>query len=169
MVWVERIELPTSCSQSRRTTWLCYTQKTGAGERNRTLDLLITSELLCQLSYSGKIWWRWKDSSLRSFPYEGTALDHYATSPLVRILFLIHLLMAPQDGIEPPTNWLTANCTTSVLLRNGCFFSAVVSIVCMVFASHQRIHYIQTFHPLHDQKRFSHCQRRFGLTGTTHE
>lgn len=26
----------------------------GAGERNRTLDLLITSELLYQLSYSGK-------------------------------------------------------------------------------------------------------------------
>ena len=26
----------------------------GAGERNRTLDLLITSELLYQLSYTGK-------------------------------------------------------------------------------------------------------------------
>ena len=28
---------------------------TGAGERNRTLDLLITSELLYQLSYSGSL------------------------------------------------------------------------------------------------------------------
>ena len=28
---------------------------TGAGERNRTLDLLITSELLYQLSYSGNL------------------------------------------------------------------------------------------------------------------
>jgi hypothetical protein len=28
-------------------------QKIGAGERNRTLDLLITSELLYQLSYTG--------------------------------------------------------------------------------------------------------------------
>lgn len=28
---------------------------TGAGERNRTLDLLITSELLYQLSYSGGV------------------------------------------------------------------------------------------------------------------
>lgn len=27
----------------------------GAGERNRTLDLLITSELLYQLSYSGNL------------------------------------------------------------------------------------------------------------------
>ena len=29
-------------------------QKTGAGERSRTLDLLITSQLLYQLSYTGE-------------------------------------------------------------------------------------------------------------------
>ena len=26
--------------------------------------------------------------------------------------------LAPRGGIEPPTNWLTANCTTAVLSRN---------------------------------------------------
>ena len=32
---------------------------------------------------------------------------------------LVCFYMAPKVGIEPTTNWLTANCTTSVLLRNG--------------------------------------------------
>jgi len=26
-----------------------------------------------------------------------------------------------------------------------------------------------TFHPLHDQRGLSHCQRQFGMTGTTLE
>ncbi len=26
--------------------------------------------------------------------------------------------MAPEEGFEPPTNWLTANCSTTELLRN---------------------------------------------------
>jgi hypothetical protein len=34
----------------------------------------------------GQNWWRWLESSQRSSPYEGAALDHYATSPLVRVL-----------------------------------------------------------------------------------
>ena len=28
------------------------------------------------------------------------------------------IILAPQEGIEPPTNWLTVNCTTAVLLWN---------------------------------------------------
>ena len=29
-----------------------------------------------------------------------------------------YIILAPKGGIEPPTNWLTVNCTTAVLLRN---------------------------------------------------
>ena len=39
-------------------------RKNGAGERSRTLDLLITSQLLYQLSYTG-IWWRMTGSNRR--------------------------------------------------------------------------------------------------------
>ena len=34
--------------------------------------------------------------------------------------------MAPWEGIEPPTNWLTANCSTAELPRN-------MSELCMNF------------------------------------
>ena len=38
----------------------------GAGERSRTLDLLITSQLLYQLSYTGILrWWRMTGSNRR--------------------------------------------------------------------------------------------------------
>jgi hypothetical protein len=33
---------------------LLYKEKSGAGERNRTLDLFITNELLYRLSYTGE-------------------------------------------------------------------------------------------------------------------
>ena len=33
-------------------------------------------------------------------------------------LYYTGIDLAPQAGIEPTTNWLTANCTTSVLLWN---------------------------------------------------
>ena len=31
--------------------------------------------------------------------------------------------MAPWEGIEPPTNWLTANCSTAELPRNNNYFN----------------------------------------------
>ena len=36
--------------------------------------------------------------------------------------------MAPRVGIEPTTNWLTANCTTAVLSRNKLWRSQGVTI-----------------------------------------
>ncbi len=42
---------PKTKGQSRYGLAFCF--NSGAGERNRTLDLLITSELLYQLSYTG--------------------------------------------------------------------------------------------------------------------
>ena len=40
-------------------------QENGAGDRSRTHDLLITSQLLYQLSYTGMIWWRMTGSNRR--------------------------------------------------------------------------------------------------------
>ena len=37
--------------------------------------------------------------------------------------------LAPKVGIEPTTNWLTANCTTAVLLRNR----NLIKIFCFTF------------------------------------
>jgi hypothetical protein len=36
------------------TAWYAVKQRSGAGERSRTPDLLITNELLYQLSYTGE-------------------------------------------------------------------------------------------------------------------
>ena len=44
-----------------------------AGERSRTLDLLITSQLLYQLSYTGK-WWVWTESNRRHLELQSNAL-----------------------------------------------------------------------------------------------
>ena len=54
IVWFKTEGIKLQCktkklSGENLTAFLIY----GAGERNRTLDLLITSELLYQLSYSG--------------------------------------------------------------------------------------------------------------------
>ena len=33
--------------------------------------------------------------------------------------------MAPEEGFEPPTNWLTVNCSTTELLRNILFIDFI--------------------------------------------
>ena len=54
------------------------TPPSGAGERSRTLDLLITSQLLYQLSYSGininKKWWVRTESNRRHLELQSNAL-----------------------------------------------------------------------------------------------
>jgi len=60
-------------------------QKFGALGLNRT-DSHGLQNRWFTTNRQGQNWWRWLESSQRSFPYEGTALDHYATSPLVRVL-----------------------------------------------------------------------------------
>ena len=50
-------------------------QGNGAGERSRTLDLLITSQLLYQLSYTGKLlWWVGTESNCRHLELQSNAL-----------------------------------------------------------------------------------------------
>ena len=53
MVEVTGFEPATFWSRTKRATKLRYTSKYGANEGTRTLDLLITNQLLCQLSYIG--------------------------------------------------------------------------------------------------------------------
>ena len=45
-----------------------------AGERSRTLDLLITSQLLYQLSYTGILWWVGTESNCRHLELQSNAL-----------------------------------------------------------------------------------------------
>ena len=54
-------------------------------------------------------WSEYKDSNLGPPGPKPGALPDCAT---------LRILLAPQAGIEPTTNWLTANCTTAVLLWN---------------------------------------------------
>ena len=49
-------------------------RKHGAGERSRTLDLLITSQLLYQLSYTGISWWVGTESNRRHLELQSNAL-----------------------------------------------------------------------------------------------
>jgi hypothetical protein len=55
--WLIDIALVTSSAKKKASEHLRFEAFaiTGAGERNRTLDLLITSELLYQLSYAGNL------------------------------------------------------------------------------------------------------------------
>ena len=46
----------------------------GAGDRSRTHDLLITSQLLYQLSYTGKKWWLRTESNRRHKDFQSFAL-----------------------------------------------------------------------------------------------
>jgi hypothetical protein len=41
--------------------------------------------------------------------------------------------MAPREGIEPPTNWLTANCSTAELPRNAEKKDVIVKVCSMWF------------------------------------
>ena len=53
LVEVTGFEPATFWSRTKRATKLRYTSKYGANEGTRTLDLLITNQLLYQLSYIG--------------------------------------------------------------------------------------------------------------------
>ena len=53
----------------------------GAENRNRTRNLLITSQLLYQLSYFGKLWWAMRDSNSRPPACKADALTNWANRP----------------------------------------------------------------------------------------
>ena len=55
--------------------------KNGAENRNRTRNLLITSQLLYQLSYFGIKWWAMRDSNSRPPACKADALTNWANRP----------------------------------------------------------------------------------------
>ena len=72
-----------------------------AGERSRTLDLLITSQLLYQLSYTGK-WWVWTESNRRHLELQSNALPTELQTHMI-----IYFKMAVRTGLEPATSCVT--------------------------------------------------------------
>ena len=50
-------------------------------------------------------------------------LRNYYFSCLIFFKFDESSRVAPWEGIEPPTNWLTANCSTAELPRNSKYFN----------------------------------------------
>ena len=99
----------------------------GAPTRTRTADLLITNQLLYQLSYRGinfyfylslwkmiNIFWRRdRDSNPGNL-----AVQRFSRPPHSTTLPPLHIILAPQDGLEPPTQALTVPCSTTELLGN---------------------------------------------------
>ena len=66
MVEVTGFEPATFWSRTRRATKLRYTSNNGANEETRTLDLLITNQLLCRLSYIGVLF-TWDEPTPRDY------------------------------------------------------------------------------------------------------
>ena len=65
--------------------------QSGAGNRTWTHNLLITSQLLYQLSYSGT-WWAIQDSNLWPPACKAGALTNWANRPDIEFLFFCHSL-----------------------------------------------------------------------------
>ena len=70
---------------------LIFKNNNGAGNRTWTHNLLITSQLLYQLSYSGT-WWAIQDSNLWPPACKAGALTNWANRPDIEFLFFCHSL-----------------------------------------------------------------------------
>ena len=91
----------------------------GTPSGTRTLDTLIKSQVLYQLSYSPVfIWWTVRDSNPGPTGYEPAALPteltvHNPDSAIAATCLVAAMpFMAPPVGFEPTTLRLTAACST---------------------------------------------------------
>ena len=110
----------------------------GAGDRNRTNNLLITNQLLCRLSYTGKVvpWGgieppKSETSDLQSDPFgrsgifpcyeifavAGAGGRNRTCNLLITNQLLCQLSytgkVVPWGGIEPPTDGFSVRCSTN--------------------------------------------------------
>ena len=69
----------------------------GAGDWTRTHNLLITNQLLCQLSYTGILWCLGAELNHRQADFQSAALPTE----------LPRQIMATQNGLEPSTSSVT--------------------------------------------------------------
>ena len=95
----------------------------GAGDRSRTHDLLITSQLLYQLSYTGKFWkwWRMTGSNRRPPACKAGAL------PAELILQHISEATSYSHRGNPPTTIGAKELNFRVRHGNGCDLFAIVT------------------------------------------
>ena len=97
----------------------------GAGERSRTLDLLITSQLLYQLSYTGNVylkkWWRMTGSNRRPPACKAGAL------PAELILHIVRLATSYSHRGKPPTTIGAKELNFRVRHGNGCDLFAIIT------------------------------------------
>jgi hypothetical protein len=89
-----------------------------AFDRSWTYNLLITNQLLCQLSYEG----------LKNFCRQGGIWTHvtlsclvYQTSPWKPLGYLPLYFFAPQAGHDPATPWLTVKYSTNWVTEEYCW------------------------------------------------
>ena len=101
--------------------------KYGAGERSRTLDLLITSQLLYQLSYTGIFkWWRMTGSNRRPSACKADAL------PAELILHLSLATSYSRRG-KPPTTIGAKELNFRVRYGDGCGLFAIITRGCRFY------------------------------------
>ena len=74
----------------------------GAGDWTRTHNLLITNQLLCQLSYTGIFGVLNRFASVRQVPLFNQSLAHFGAT----------VWLVPWGGIEPPTGRFSVCCST---------------------------------------------------------
>ncbi len=108
-------------------------RKRGAGDRSRTHDLLITSQLLYQLSYTGmhimvgffhyvkKLWWRMTGSNRRPPACKAGALP-------AELILQINAWQRPTlTGGDPPTTIGAEELNFRVRYGNGCDLFAITT------------------------------------------
>ena len=96
--------------------------RNGAGERSRTLDLLITSQLLYQLSYTGIIWWRMTGSNRRPPACKAGALP----AELILLVKISEATSYSHRG-KPPTTIGAKELNFRVRYGNGCDLFAIIT------------------------------------------
>ena len=80
--WIWTIEPEGTDLQSAAFGHFAILPNSGAESRTWTHNLLITSQLLYQLSYSGLKWWAMRDSNSRPSACKADALTNWANRPL---------------------------------------------------------------------------------------
>ena len=94
----------------------------GAGERNRTINLLITNQLLCLLSYTSIVCVENRTLKRKKAPMNGASGRNRTTdtgifSPLLYLLSYRSKTLATRKGLEPSTSSVTGWRTNQLYYR----------------------------------------------------
>ena len=106
---------PTSFQTAPSRDIKLISQKRKADDRTRTDNLLITNQLLCQLSHIGTYITVFNDSDgnrTRVTAVKGRCLNRLTMEPGSFTNTLLQSKKTPRVGLEPTTTRLTAECST---------------------------------------------------------